>query len=241
MRLPAKTTKATPPGTAGATKPHRGGAEKAREDVERVDFRKLSPQLYRASEVVTEVRVPRATFLAVDGVGAPGGEAYQQALEALFALAYTAKFTFKRAGLVDFVVPPLECLYFDDPESTPRDQWRWRLLLRIPDVASVAALKEIRTAVAEGKGLDTTPVRRFAWAEGRALQVLHVGPYDDVGDAFKQLAIEADTRGLVCQPVAHEIYLSDPRRVAPEKLTTIVRVPVRPPRVEVQAVSFTMG
>jgi hypothetical protein len=201
-------------------------AKKAK-PVEKVDFKKLYPDLYRESTAVAEVRAARGTFLAVDGVGAPGGEAYQEAIGALYALAYTAKFTYKNAGLGDFAVPALECLYFDDPASTLQEQWHWRLQLRIPDTITAGALAEIRKALKDKKSLDTREVKRVTWAEGRALQLLHVGPYDKVGDIYQRLMAEASARGLTCTGAGHEIYLNDPRRVAPEKIKTLVRLAVR--------------
>jgi hypothetical protein len=197
----------------------------------KVDFRKLCPDLYRESREIAEVRAARGVFLAVDGVGEPGGPAFQAAVGALYALAYTAKFTLKHAGLGDFAVPALEGLYFDDPATTPRAQWRWRLQLRIPDHVTARALTGVRKALAEKKGLDTRPVKRITWAEGRALQVLHVGPYDEVGGVYQRLIAEAVARGLSCAGPGHEIYLSDPRRVPPARIKTIVRMPVRAPRV----------
>jgi hypothetical protein len=203
-------------------------ASRAGKAVETVDFKARYPELYRASAKVTEVKAAQGTFLAFDGVGAPGGEAFQQGIDLLFTLAYTAKFAFKRAGAGDFAISALECLYFHEAPDTPKDEWRWRLLVRIPDEVKAGALAEVRRAIKEKKGVDTRAVKRVTWAEGRALQVLHVGPYDQVGDAFKQIGIEAAARTLMCRGIAHEIYLNDPRRIAPEKLRTIVRLPMRP-------------
>jgi hypothetical protein len=194
--------------------------------VAKVDFRKLYPDLYRESRNIAEVRAGRGVFLAVDGVGEPGSQAYQDAIGVLYALAYTAKFTFKNAGLGDFAVPALECLYFDDPATTPKEQWRWRVQLRIPEEVSAGALSDVRKALAEKKGLDTRAVKRITWAEGRALQLLHVGPYDQVSVVYRELMAEAAARGLACTGPGHEIYLNDPRRVDRAKIKTIVRMPV---------------
>lgn len=194
--------------------------------VEKVDFRKLYPDLYRESQNIAEVRAGRGVFLAVEGVGEPGCQAYQDAIGALYALAYTAKFTLKAAGVGDFAVSALECLYFDDPAITPRDQWRWRLQLRIPEDLTTAALADVRKTLAEKKGIDTRAVKRIAWQEGRALQVLHVGPYGQVGSVYQRLMSEATARGLACTGPGHEIYLNDPRRVSADRIKTLVRMPV---------------
>jgi hypothetical protein len=204
--------------------------KKTKPSAAKVDFRKLYPDLYRESRTIEEVRAGRGVFLATDGVGEPGGRAYRDAIGALYALAYTAKFTLKNADLGDFAVPALECLYFDDPATTPREQWRWRLQLRIPEHVTARALGDVRKALADKKGLDTRSVKRMTWTEGRALQVLHVGPYDQVGDVYQRLMAEAAARGLSCAGPGHEIYLNDPHRVAPGKIKTIVRMAVRPGR-----------
>jgi hypothetical protein len=200
--------------------------KKTKPSVAKVDFRKLYPDLYRESRDIADVRAGRGVFLAVDGVGEPGSQAYQDAIGALYALAYTARFTLKKAGLGDFAVPALECLYFDDPATTPRGQWRWRLQLRIPEELTSAALNDVRKALAEKKGLDTRAVKRIAWAEGRALQMLHVGPYHQVSTAYQRLMSEATARGLACTGPGHEIYLNDPRRVPADRIKTLVRMPV---------------
>ncbi len=192
----------------------------------KVDFRKLFPDLYRESRTVADVRAGRGVFLAVDGVGEPGCQAYQDATAALYALAHTAKFTCKNAGAGDFTIPALECLYFDDPATTPREQWHWRLQLRIPEELSAGSLEDIGKALEEKKGIDTRAVKRIAWSEGRALQMLHVGPYERVSGVYRQLVAEATARGLICRGPGHEIYLNDPRRVARDKIKTIVRMPV---------------
>jgi hypothetical protein len=198
--------------------------------VARVDFRKSQPELYKARPEVSEVRCPKGTFLAVDGVGEPGGPAFQEAIGKLYALGYTAKFAMKKAGGADFAIPALECLWPDDPAGKPKTEWRWRLMLRVPDCVREGALRQVRRDLLEKKAIDTAAVKRVTWAEGRALQVLHVGPYDAVGEAYGKLAREATVRGLACVGSGHEVYINDPRRVPPEKIKTIVRMAVTRPR-----------
>ena len=115
-------------------------------------------------------------FLAVAGQGAPGGEAFQEAVSNLFSVAYTVKFSCKHAGDCDFKVSKLECVYLSDPATTPRDQWQWRVLIRIPDDVSAKHLSEAKRAVKEKKGFNVSNVKRLRWKEGPALQTLHVGP-----------------------------------------------------------------
>ena len=191
------------------------------------DFSKSLKHLYTAKQPVQEVDVDAGTFLAVEGQGAPGGEAFQKAVEGLYGVAYTVKFTLKLAGVLDFKVCNLEGLYLSEPCKTPRDEWRWRLQIRVPDAVTAEHLKQARKTLIERKGLDTTAVKRIQVKAGRALQMLHVGPYDQVGPAYAQLDAYARENGLRTQGPAHEIYISDPRRAAPEKLKTIVRLPVK--------------
>ena len=195
--------------------------------VAKVDYRKSHPELYRAGRQVSELKPPKGTFLAVDGVGEPGGPAFQDAVRQLFTLAYTLKFAMKKAGGSDFTVPALECLWPESVCGKPRTEWKWRLMLRVPPCVKARPLQQVRKALFEKKGLATGDVKRVTWAEGRALQVLHVGPYEAVGAAYKALESEAVARKLRCVGPAHEVYLSDPRRVAPDRIKTIVRMAVK--------------
>ncbi len=195
--------------------------------MERIDLKKEHRDLYSATAKAKEVRAEEATFLAVDGVGEPGGASYQEALGKLFSVAYTAKFRLKGAGVMDFGVPNVECLWYDDPKTKPMCEWRWRLLIRIPGAVTEEQIAEARAEVAKKKGLDASAVRRFVWTEGRALQMLHVGPYDRLGETYARLAARAQEAGLRPQGPGHEVYLSDPRRTEAAKLKTIVRMPVR--------------
>ena len=133
----------------------------------------------------------------------------------------------KHEGVVDFKVGRLECIYLSDCSQTPKDQWQWRLILRVPDTVTAKHLAHAKKALKEKKGIDAGTVRRIRWKEGRAVQVLHVGPYDRIGEAFGRLGTYAVENGLIAQCPPHEIYISDPRRAAAEKLKTIARLPVK--------------
>lgn len=194
--------------------------------METTDVKKSHKHLYQATQQVKEVTAAHGTFLAVDGMGKPGGEAYQEAINRLFSLAYTAKFALKKAGKLDFKVAPLECLWYDNRATTPVPEWRWRLLIRIPDQVCSEDLEKAKAQVAGKKGLDTSAVQRTKWEEGRTLQVMHIGPYDTVGDTYRVLKQHAEDNGLSIKGMGHEVYISDPRRTAPEKLKTIVRMQV---------------
>jgi hypothetical protein len=192
-----------------------------------IDFSKTLKGLYSARRKVEEISADTGTFLAVEAQGRPGGEEFQRAVEALYGVAYTLKFACKAEGSLDFKVNKLECLYLSDPCKTAMDDWQWRLLVRIPDEVTAAQVAATKKALREKKGLDAAVVKRIRWKEGRSLQAMHVGPYDAVGETYKQLGRYAQEHGLEVHGPGHEIYISDPRRTAPEKLKTIVRLGVK--------------
>lgn len=195
-----------------------------------VDYSRMLRELYTAGRQIAEVDVPRGVFLTIDGQGAPGGAGYVAAIDQLFSVAYTLKYALKAEGLPDFKIGMLECLWFN--EDVPRDpgKWRWRAMLRIPVAATPAQVAAARKSVLARKGLDARAVRRTSWREGKSLQVLHVGPYDDVGPTYQALQAQAAERHYRVRGPAHEIYLNDPRRVGPERTRTIVRLPIAHPR-----------
>lgn len=195
--------------------------------MDKIDFKKTMKALYRATSKVERVNPGEGTFFAVDGCGAPGGEAFEKAIQNLYPVAYTVKFALKNAGTIDFVVPPLEALWYDNPNDVPdMSQWRWRTMIRVPACVSSEDLRAAQDSILDKKGTDTSDVRLVTWAEGGSLQVLHIGPYDEVGATYEQLQRSAQTENLALRAPGHEIYLSDPRRTAPEKLKTIVRMPI---------------
>jgi len=196
-----------------------------------IDIGKQFKELYTAKKKIEEISAERGTYLALEGQGEPGGEAYRSAIEKLYTVAYTLKFSLKGQGVVDFKVPKLECLWlFDDPKSVPRAEWPWRLQSRIPDEVTAQQIKQTVKAIRDKKDLDCSAVKRRSWKEGRALQLLHVGPYEKLGESYGKLHAEALQLGYRERGPAHEVYLSDPRRVEPERLKTIVRMPISRPR-----------
>ena len=102
--------------------------------MDKIDFKKTMKELYRATKKVARVKPGEGSFLAVDGQGTPGGEAFEKAIQNLYPVAYTMKFALKKAGTIDFVVPPLEALWHDNPVEVPdMSQWRWRTMIRVPE------------------------------------------------------------------------------------------------------------
>jgi len=181
--------------------------------------------------------VPPQRFLAVDGSGDPNtAVAYVEAVEALYSVAYTVKFASKSAGR-DLVVGPLEGLWYAEDASvfSARDKaaWSWTMLISQPDWVEDAQIHEAiaaarSKAAAKKKLLPALDLLRIEQLdEGLSAQLLHVGSYDDEAPALARLHGEVLPRlGLTERARHHEVYLSDPRRVAPEKLRTVVRQPV---------------
>jgi len=194
---------------------------------DKIDFSKTHKDLYTASAKIKEVEAGPGIFLAVKAQGEPGGIAFQKAIEKIYSLAYTAKFAVMKPKNIDFKVSNLECLWFmTDPANTPRELWEWQMLVRIPEALTAADLDRAREEVKKKRDLDTSDVERISWEEGKAVQTMHVGPYDKLGETYQKLDQYAREKGLTPQCPGHEIYISDPRRVPPEKIKTIVRMPV---------------
>lgn len=207
--------------------------------MDKYDIKREHRELYTCStEDFTEVHVPEFGYLAVDGKSDPNGsDEYADAVEALYSVAYTLKFTSKKELGRDSVVGPLEGLWWSEDMSTfltrDKDSWSWRMLNAQPpwitdDMVDDAIAAAGDKARAKKKPLPSLPrVRPFRLAEGRALQILHIGPYDAEGPVLQRLHTQVmPERGLTFAGDHHEIYLSDPRRTAPEKLKTILRQPV---------------
>ncbi|MDX3520066.1 GyrI-like domain-containing protein [Streptomyces scabiei] len=183
------------------------------------------------------VDVPELRYLAVDGHGDPNtAAAYRHAVEALYAVAYTVKFTSKRELGEDFVVGPLEGLWWaddmDDFLARRKDNWRWRMLVHVPGWITDSMIEEARSAALAKKDRPALrDVRPETLREGTSAQVLHIGSYDDETPALTRLHRDyLPAHGLREAGLHHEIYLSDPRRTDPARLRTVLRQPVEPCR-----------
>ncbi|MGW7066886.1 GyrI-like domain-containing protein [Streptomyces sp. NPDC054855] len=177
--------------------------------------------------------VPELHFLAIDGHGDPNtGAEYRRAVEALYPVAYTVKFASKNNLGKDFVVGPLEGLWWaddmDDFLTRRKDNWRWRLLINLPDWVTGDMIDDAkRTALAKKNLPAIADVRSETLREGTSAQLLHIGSYDDETPALNRLHQEyLPANDLRETGLHHEIYLSDPRRTSPAELRTILRQPV---------------
>jgi len=203
--------------------------------MEKIDFRKEMADLYspKLGGFVT-VKVPKMSFLMVDGAGDPNtSKQYATAIELLYTLSYTLKFKSKIELERDYTVPPLEGLWWADDMSDfvtgNKQRWKWTAMIMLPSWISAQQFKEgVRVAEVKKPELDFSRIRREAFAEGLSVQTLFIGPYAEEGPVIKELhSAYLPANGLVENGRHHEIYLSDPRKVAPSKLKTIIRQPVK--------------
>jgi hypothetical protein len=203
--------------------------------MEKLDLKKQWKHLYQPpATVVTAVHVPSLTYLMVDGSGDPNtSPAYTQAIEALYSLSYTLKFTLKKSPQpVDYGVMPLEGLWWaDDPRAFHRKDkstWKWTAMILQPDFIGrrqvEAAFDEVRK---KKNPVALDRVRLETLAEGTAAQILYVGPFADEGPTIQRIHEFIHAAGKELCGKHHEIYMSDPRRTAPEKLKTIIRQPMK--------------
>jgi len=176
------------------------------------------------------VTIKPARYLAIDGQGAPGGARFTAAIGALYAVAFTIKMSRKFDGRQDYAVSKLEGRWYFDGEATDvaRKDWRWTLMIRTPAFVTPAELrKAVTTLVARNKPTEVKEVRLETVKEGVSVQMLHVGPYENERETIDAMRAFAERRRLQFAGPHHEIYLSDPRRVPPPRLRTILRQPVR--------------
>lgn len=203
--------------------------------MEKIDFKKSLKPLYNPPvDTFVPVEVPKMQFVKVDGKGDPNtASTYRSALEWLYGVSYAMKFAGKAALGKDYVVPPLEGLWWaDDPKdfiARRKDRWSWTMMIMAPDFI---IRKMFESAVERtGKKLGKAPksLRLESYDEGLSLQILHLGSYDDEGPVLARLHNEVmPKRGMTFNGSHHEIYLSDPRRTEPSRLKTILRQPVKP-------------
>lgn len=179
------------------------------------------------------VTPPEMAFVKVDGAGDPNTTpGYKAAVEWLYGVSYAMKFAAKDGLARDYVVPPLEALWWsDDPGSFVRrekDRWQWTAMIMAPDFVTGAMFEAAVTKTLTKRDDRPSTLRFERFAEGRSLQILRIGSYDDEGPVLERLhdTVMPDL-GVTFAGPHHEIYLSDPRKTAPAKLKTILRQPIR--------------
>ena len=205
------------------------------------DFKKEYKEFYMPPKTPQIVTVPRANYLAVRGQGDPNeeGGAYKQAIGVLYAVAYTIKMSkkgeHKIAGYYDFVVPPLEGFWWQEDiagvDYANKSAFHWISVIRLPDFVTQADFDWAVTEAARKKKLDCSGVEYLSIEEGLCVQVMHLGAFDAEPATVARMDAWLEEMGyqndFSQDRLHHEIYLSDARKVAPEKWKTVIRHPIR--------------
>ena len=205
------------------------------------DYKKEYKEFYMPNDTPSIVTVPKMNYIAVRGAGDPneeGGE-YKQAIGLLYAIAFTIKMSKKGShqieGYFDYVVPPLEGFWWQNGvegiDYARKTDFNWISVIRLPDFATK---EDFDWAIAEAtvkKKEDFSKVEFFSYDEGLCVQCMNVGAYDDEPATVELMHKFAEEQGYVLDitenRLHHEIYLSDARKVVPEKLKTVIRHPIR--------------
>lgn len=205
------------------------------------DFKKEDKEFYMPKNRPEIVNVPKANYIAVRGAGDPNEEngAYQQSISVLYAIAYTLKMSYKTGykieGFYEYVVPPLEGFWWQDDvkgvDYSNKNTFKWISVIRLPDFVSKKDFDWAVNEASNKKKIDCSKAEYFTIEEGLCVQIMHYGPFDNepatidiMNKYLEQNGYEndfSDTR------MHHEIYLSDVRKVAPEKWRTVIRHPIK--------------
>lgn len=199
---------------------------------DKLDIKKEKKELFKGKAgEVREVFCPKSYYITVDGEGDPNtSERYMGAVEALYQVGYTLKFMYKEKDL-DFVVMPLEGLWWADSYEVfteqEKDKWKWRSMIELPDFVTEEDIELAKKIAFEKNKSDIVKeILHREMNENKSFQVLHVGPYDEEAEDIAELHRVIKEAGYSLRGKHHEIYLSDPRRVEKDKLQTIIRQPV---------------
>ncbi|MBR4093353.1 MAG: GyrI-like domain-containing protein [Oscillospiraceae bacterium] len=205
------------------------------------DFKKEYKEFYMPKNKPQIVDVPKANYIAVRGTGDPNeeGGAYQQAISVLYAVAYTLKMSYKTDyqidGFFEYVVPPLEGFWWQDNvdgvDYTDKSSFNWISVIRLPDFVSENDFKWAVETATKKKKLDCSLAEFLTIDEGLCVQIMHIGPFDNEPETVAIMDGFLEENGYVNDfsksRLHHEIYLSDARKVDPEKWKTVIRHPIR--------------
>lgn len=198
----------------------------------KIDYKKEFKHLYApTSKDVQFVDVPALNYLMVHGKGEPGGKNYIDAVQALYPVAYTIKFSIKKNPGVDYVVPPLEGLWWAEDMSDfvtgKRDRWQWTMMIMQPESVTQEIVDEaILQVKAKNDPAAIGKVEFQSFTEGKCAQILHIGPFSEEGPTIEKVHNAIENEGYSLTGKHHEIYLSDMRRASPGKYRTIIRQPM---------------
>ena len=205
------------------------------------DFKKEYKEFYMSKSVPEIVTVPKANYIAVRGMGDPNqeGGAYQSAVSILYAVAYTLKMSYKTdyriEGFFEYVVPPLEGFWWqegvDGIDYGDKSTFHWISVIRLPEFVTKKDFDWAVEEAARKKKLDCSLAEFLTIEEGLCVQIMHIGPFDHepstVALMDQYIAENGYANDMNENRLHHEIYLSDARKVAPEKRKTVIRHPIR--------------
>ena len=205
------------------------------------DYKKAYREFYMPERTPSVVTVPGMNYIAVRGHGDPNAEdgAYRQSVGLLYGIAFTIKMSKKSdhriEGYFDYVVPPLEGFWWQDGvkgiDYAHKENFEWISVIRLPDFVTKADFDWALEEAAGKKKTDFSKVEYLSYDEGLCVQCMHIGPYDDEPVTVARMHAFMERQGYVLditdRRFHHEIYLSDARRAAPEKLKTVIRHPIR--------------
>ena len=206
------------------------------------DFKKEYKEFYMPASKPSIVTVPPMNYIAVRGEGDPNAEdgAYKQAIGLLYGIAFTIKMSkmgdHRIEGYFDYVVPPLEGFWWQDGvqgiDYTHKERFQWISVIRLPDFVTRSDFDWAVNEAERKKKMDFSKAEFLSCDEGMCIQCMHIGSYDDepatVEKMHRYMEDQGYTLDITDQRLHHEIYLSDVRKVAPEKLKTVIRHPIRP-------------
>ena len=196
----------------------------------KLDMVKADKAYYNAGNTPEIVEFGPHPYLTLVGQGKQAGEEITRKVEALYPLAYGVKKHCKDQGK-DFGVPKLEGLWWVEEDTpaleVPRSRWHWKLLIRMPDFVDSEIVDAVQEPVAKKKNDLIREVAFEQIAEAKCVQMMHLGPYATEPETIETLLSYIEENGLSVGGLHHEIYLSDPRKTAPEKMKTIIRYPVK--------------
>ncbi len=203
--------------------------------MQKIDFKKEWKHLYKPSpKKIDIVDVPKMNFLMTDGRGVPNtSQEFQEAVEALFGVSYTAKFMVKKSETaVDYAVMPLEGLWWADDMAEfsieRKADWRWTVMIMQPEYVTRDLLEAAMEQVKQKKNPSALSKLRFdSYHEGQAAQIMHIGPFAEEGPTIERIHQFIVENGYGLSGKHHEIYLSDFRRAAPQNLMTVIRQPFK--------------
>ncbi|MBO4864620.1 MAG: GyrI-like domain-containing protein [Eubacterium sp.] len=205
------------------------------------DYKKEYKEFYIPKDKPSIVTVPKMNFISVRGSGDPneeGGE-YKETIGLLYGIAFTIKMSkmgdHKIDGYFDYVVPPLEGFWWQDGKTGidyfHKEDFKWISVIRLPDFVTKEDFDWAVAEAAAKKKIDFSKVEFFTYEEGLCVQCMHIGAYDDEPATVEKMHAFMEDQGyeldITDKRLHHEIYLSDARRVAPEKLKTVIRHPIK--------------